>query len=104
MTGVLCVLVAALALAVGVAVGRRWGRSRGVVPPAGTAQAAPPLGALVERAFSATGVGLVVIDQGGAAVLANERARELGVVIGDKPDARAAATCAKVRERGTEMA
>ena len=94
MTGVVGVLVAALALAVGVAVGRRWGRSRGVVPPAGTPPVAPALGDLVERVFSATDVGLVVIDRSGVAVLANARARELGVVADDKPDARAAAACA----------
>jgi two-component system, OmpR family, sensor histidine kinase SenX3 len=104
MTGVLCVLVAALALAVGVAVGRRWGRSRGVVPPAGAAPVAPLPSDLVERAFSATEVGLVVIDRGGVAVLANGRARELGVVTDDKPDARAAAACAEVRDRGTSIA
>src|SRR5690242_355623 len=104
MTGLVWVLVAVLALAVGVVVGRWWGRSRGVVPPAGAAPAAPPLGDLVERAFSATDVGLVVIDRSGVAVLANARARELGVVTGDKPDARAAAACAEVRDRGTEMA
>ena len=104
MTGVLGVLVAALALAVGVAVGRRWGRSRGVVPPVGTPPVAPALGDLVERVFSATDVGLVVIDRSGVAVLANARARQLGVVADDKPDARAAAACAAVRDRGTAIA
>ena len=84
MTGVLGVLVAALALAMGVAVGRRWGRGRGVVPPAGTPPMGPALGDLVERVFSATDVGLVVIDRSGVAVLANARARELGVVADDK--------------------
>jgi two-component system sensor histidine kinase SenX3 len=104
MTGLVCALVALLALAVGVVVGRRWGRSRGVVPPAGATPVAPPLGDLVERAFSATDIALVVIDRSGVAVLANARARELGVVTGDKPDARAAAACAEVRDRGTEVA
>ena len=103
MTGVLGVLVAALALAVGVAVGRRWGRSRGVVPPT-AAPPEPALADLLERVFSATDEGLVVVDRGGAAVLANRRARELGVVAGDKPDARAVAACADVRERGTTVA
>jgi two-component system, OmpR family, sensor histidine kinase SenX3 len=103
MTGVVCVLVAALALAAGIAIGRRWGRSRGVVPPT-AAPPAPALGDLLQRVFSATDEGLVVVDRSGAAVLANGRARELGVVVDDKPDARAVAACAEVRERGTTIA
>ncbi len=102
MTGVVCVLVAALALAAGIAVGR-WGRSRGVVPPT-AAPSAPALGELLQRVFSATDEGLVVVDRSGAAVLANGRACELGVVVDDKPDARAIAACAEVRERGTAVA
>ena len=102
MTGVVCVLVAALALAAGIAVGR-WGRSRGVVPPTAV-PSAPALGELLQRVFSATDEGLVVVDRSGAAVLANGRARELGVVVDDKPDARAIAACAEVRERGTAVA
>jgi two-component system sensor histidine kinase SenX3 len=103
MTGVVCVLVAALALAAGIAVGRRWGRSRGVVPPTAV-PSAPALGDLLQRVFSATDEGLVVVDRSGAAVLANGRACELGVVVDDKPDARAIAACAEVRERGTAVA
>ena len=103
MTGVVCVLVAALALAAGIAVGRWWGRGRGVVPPT-IDPPAPPLGDLLKRVFTATDEGLVVVDRGGVAVLANARARELGVVVGDKPDARAVATCAEVRECGREVA
>ena len=103
MTGVVCVLVAALALAAGIGVGRRWGRSRGVVPPTAV-PSAPPLGDLLQRVFSATDEGLVVVDRSGAAVLANGRACELGVVVDDKPDARAIAACAEVRERGTAVA
>jgi two-component system sensor histidine kinase SenX3 len=103
MTGVVCVLVAALALAAGIAVGRRWGRSRGVVPPTAV-PSAPALGDLLQRVFSNTDEGLLVVDRGGAAVLANGRARELGVVVDDKPDARAIAACAEVRERGTAVA
>ena len=101
MTGVVCVLVAALALAAGIAVGR-WGRSRGVVPPTAV-PSAPALGELLQRVFSATDEGLVVVDRSGAAVLANGRACELGVVVDDKPDARAIAACAEVRERGTPV-
>jgi two-component system, OmpR family, sensor histidine kinase SenX3 len=102
MTGVVCVLVAALALAAGIAVGRRWGRSRGVVPPTAV-PSAPALGDLLQRVFSATDEGLVVVDRSGAAVLANGRACELGVVVDDKPDARAIAACVEVRERGTPV-
>ncbi len=103
MTGVVCVLVAALVLAAGIAVGRRWGRSRGVVPPTAV-PSAPALGDLLQRVFSATDEGLVVVDRSGAAVLANGRACELGVVVGDRPDARAVAACAEVRERGAPVA
>ena len=102
MTGLVCVLVAALALAAGIAVGRRWGRSRGVVPPTAV-PSAPALGDLLQRVFSATDEGLVVVDRSGAAVLANGRACELGVVVDDKPDARAIAACVEVRERGTPV-
>ena len=102
MTGVVCVLVAALALAAGIAVRRRWGRSRGVVPPTAV-PSAPALGDLLQRVFSATDEGLVVVDRSGAAVLANGRACELGVVVDDKPDARAIAACVEVRERGTPV-
>src|SRR5262245_5704304 len=107
MTGVVCVLVAVLALAAGSAIGRGWGRRRGVVPPGG-APPGPTLGDLLDRVFSATDEGLVVVDRSGVAVLVNARARELGVVEtddgGDKPDARAAAACAEARERRTTVA
>jgi two-component system sensor histidine kinase SenX3 len=74
-----------------------------VVPPTAV-PSAPPLGDLLQRVFSATDEGLVVVDRSGAAVLANGRACELGVVVDDKPDARAIAACAEVRERGTAVA
>jgi two-component system sensor histidine kinase SenX3 len=102
MTGVVCVLVAAFALAIGMAIGRRWGRGRGAAPPAGP-RPGPALGDLLQRVFAATDEGLVVVDRSGVAVLANARARELGVVVDDKPDARAAATCAEVREQGRAL-
>ena len=99
MTGVVCVLVAALALAAGIVVGRRWGRSRGVVPPT-AAPPAPALGDLLQRVFSATDEGLVVVDRSGAAVLANGRAARAGRGRRRRqPDARAVAACAEVRER-----
>jgi two-component system, OmpR family, sensor histidine kinase SenX3 len=104
MTGLAWVLVAVLALAAGIVVGRRWGRGRGAAPPAG-APPGPALGDLLERVFSATDEGLVVVNRGGVAVLANARARELGVVVeDDKPDARVTAACAEVRESGSALA
>ena len=47
-------------------------------PADGRAPPAPALGDLLQRVFSATDEGLVVVDRGGAAVLANARACELG--------------------------
>lgn len=105
MTGVVCVLFAALAFAVGLVVGRRWAPH----PVAAPVESAPPapgpaIGDLLERVFGSTDEGLVVVDRSGQVVLSNARARELGVVKDSKPDARAAAACAQVRQRGVPMA
>jgi two-component system, OmpR family, sensor histidine kinase SenX3 len=105
MTGVVCALIAALALVAGIVIGRRW--RRGAVEVALVAEPpapGPTIGDLLERVFYSTGEGLVVVDRSGQAVLSNARARELGVVEDDKPDARAAAACAEVREQGLPVA
>ena len=105
MTGVVCALIAALALVAGIVIGRRWRRGAVEVAPVAEPPApGPTIGDLLERVFYSTGEGLVVVDRSGQAVLSNARARELGVVEDDKPDARAAAACAEVREQGLPVA
>jgi two-component system, OmpR family, sensor histidine kinase SenX3 len=105
MTGVVCALIAALALVAGIVIGRRWGRGAIEVAPVAEPPApGPTIGDLLERVFWSTDEGLVVVDRSGQAVLSNARARELGVVEDDKPDARAAAACAEVRQRGLPVA
>jgi two-component system sensor histidine kinase SenX3 len=105
MTGVVWILVAAVAFAVGLAIGCRWTRSRVAEPEASESPTpGPAIGDLLERVFGSTDEGLVVVDRSGSVVLANARARELGVVQDGKPDARAAAACARVRQRGVPVA
>jgi two-component system, OmpR family, sensor histidine kinase SenX3 len=105
MTGVVWILVAAVAFAVGLAIGCRWTRSRVAEPEASESPTpGPAIGDLLERVFGSTDEGLVVVDRSGSVVLANARARELGVVQDGKPDARAAAACAQVRQRGAPVA
>jgi two-component system sensor histidine kinase SenX3 len=105
MTGVVWILVAAVAFAVGLAVGCRWMRSRVAEPEESVSPTpGPAIGDLLERVFGSTDEGLVVVDRSGSVVLANARARELGVVQDGKPDARAAAACAQVRQRGVPVA
>jgi two-component system, OmpR family, sensor histidine kinase SenX3 len=105
MTGVVWILVAAVAFAVGLAIGCRWTRSRVAEPdPSESPPPGPAIGDLLERVFGSTDEGLVVVDRSGSVVLANARARELGVVQDGKPDARAAAACAQVRQRGVPVA
>ncbi len=105
MTGVVWVLVAAVAFAVGLAIGCRWRRGRVPEPEASVSPTpGPAIGDLLERVFGSTDEGLVVVDRSGSVVLSNARAGELGVVQDGKPDARAAAACAQVRQRGVPMA
>ena len=105
MTGVVWVLVAAVAFAVGLAIGCRWRRGRVPEPEVSVSPTpGPAIGDLLERVFGSTDEGLVVVDRSGSVVLSNARAAELGVVQDGKPDARAAAACAQVRQRGVPMA
>jgi len=105
MTGVVCVLFAVLALAVGFVVGRRWAPDR-VQAPAASAppDPGPAISDLLDRVFRSADEGLVVVDRSDQVVLCNARARELGVVQGNKPDARAATACAQVRQHGVHLA
>ncbi len=105
MTGVVWVLIAAVTFAVGFVVGRRWGSGRAADGAVGSApEPGPAIGDLLERVFRSTDEGLVVVDRGDQVVLSNARAVELGVVLDDKPDARAVAACARVRQRGVPLA
>jgi two-component system sensor histidine kinase SenX3 len=105
MTGVVWILVAAVAFAVGLAIGCRWTRGKVAEPETSEAPTpGPAIGDLLERVFGSTDEGLVVVDRSGSVVLANARARELGVVQDGKPDARAAVACAQVRQRGVPVA
>jgi two-component system, OmpR family, sensor histidine kinase SenX3 len=105
MTGVVCVLFAAVTFAVGLVVGRRWGSGRTADAVVGSPpDAGPAIGDLLERVFRSTHEGLVVVDRGDQVVLSNARAVELGVVLDDKPDARAVAACARARQRGVPVA
>jgi two-component system, OmpR family, sensor histidine kinase SenX3 len=105
MTGVVCVVLAVLAFAVGLVVGRRRAPDRTTAQEEGSLPApGPAIGDLLERVFRSTDEGLVVVDRSGQVVLSNARARELGVVQDNKPDARAAAACAQVRQRGAPVA
>jgi two-component system sensor histidine kinase SenX3 len=99
------VLVAAVALAVGLALGVRFARSRAAVP-SGPAERAPepPVAELFQRVFEAADVGLAVLDRAGEVVLHNPQAAALGVVRDGRADARAAAACQRVLESGTPVA
>jgi two-component system sensor histidine kinase SenX3 len=101
----LCVAIAAGALALGLALGVRLGRRRDdatrvrVEPTPG-----PPVADLLQRVFRSADAGLAVLGRTGDVVLHNVRAAELGVVRDGRPDARAAAACQKVLQTGATMA
>ncbi|GAA2552090.1 sensor histidine kinase [Pseudonocardia hydrocarbonoxydans] len=101
MTALLCVLTAAAALVLGVAVGLRIGRRRAepapvpAPPPPG-----PPMADLLQRVFRSSETGLAVLTRAGDVVLHNDRAVELGLVRGDLPDARAWAACQRAQSSG----
>nr|WP_141279355.1 ATP-binding protein [Pseudonocardia hydrocarbonoxydans] len=100
-TALLCVLTAAAALVLGVAVGLRIGRRRAepapvpAPPPPG-----PPMADLLQRVFRSSETGLAVLTRAGDVVLHNDRAVELGLVRGDLPDARAWAACQRAQSSG----
>ncbi len=100
-TALLCVLLAAAALALGVVVGRRTARERpAAVPAAAEPAAGPPLADLLQRVFRSSAAGLAVLSRSGDVVLHNARAVELGLVRAGRPDARAWAACQRAQRTG----
>jgi len=100
----LCVAIAAGALALGLVLGLRWGRRRDdAVPDRAGPVLGPPVADLLQRVFRSADEGLAVLDSGGDVVLHNPRAAELGVVRGDLPDARAAAASQQVLHSGATV-
>lgn len=101
MTALVCVLIAAGALALGLAAGMWWAGRRAVVSPARDETVpGPPMADLLQRVFRSADEGLLVITRFGEVVLHNERAAELGVVRDGRPDARAAAASQEVLRTG----
>ena len=93
-------LVVAAGTAVGLAVGLRWGcRRHEPVPPA-AAPPGPPLADLLQRVVRSSGSGVAVLSRTGEVVLRNPRAIDLGVVHGERADARAWAACQQVLATG----
>jgi two-component system, OmpR family, sensor histidine kinase SenX3 len=100
----LCVVIAAGALVVGLLLGLRWGRRREeAVPPPAEPVPGPAVADLLERVFRSTDEGLAVLDRSGDIVLHNPRAAELGVVRAGLPDARAATASQQVLQSGTTV-
>ncbi|MCX6463066.1 MAG: ATP-binding protein [Pseudonocardiales bacterium] len=100
-TALLCVLLAAAALGVGVVVGRRTARPRpAVVPAAAAPDTGPPLADLLQRMVRSSATGLAVLARSGEVVLHNARAVELGLVRAGSPDARAWAACQRAQQTG----
>ena len=102
MDALLCVVIAAVALGLGLVLGARFGHRRADPTPVRVESAPePPVADLLERVFRSADEGLVVLDRSGAVVLHNPRAAELGVVKSGRPDARAATACEQVLESGS---
>ncbi len=100
-TALLCVLIAAAALALGVAVGMRMAQRRdAAVPEPVEPTPGPPMADLLERVFRSSEAGLAVLTRAGDVVLHNPRAVELGLVRSGRPDSRAWAGCQQVLKSG----
>ena len=100
MTAPVCVLLAAATLALGVAIGFRWGRRTDDVSSAVEPSPGPTFAELLQRVFRSSGAGLAVLTRSGDVVLRNTRAGDLGVVRAERPDARAWAACQQVLATG----
>ncbi|MHA6785538.1 sensor histidine kinase [Pseudonocardia saturnea] len=101
MTAVLCVLIAAAALALGVLIGTRSAQRRVEIVPAPVPPTpAPPLADLLERVFRSSESGLAVFSRAGDVVQHNDRAEELGLVRDGRADARAWAACQRADKSG----
>lgn len=101
-TVLLCAVVAVVALGLGVVLGVRICRRRHVAAPPAPPPG-PPMADLLQRVFRFADEGLVVVNDGGEVVLHNDRAGELGVVRGGRPDVRAAAACQQVLQTGSSV-
>jgi two-component system, OmpR family, sensor histidine kinase SenX3 len=100
----LCVAIAAGALALGLVLGLRWGRGHADPAPAPDDPVlGPPMADLLQRVFRSADEGFAVLDTGGDVVVHNQRASELGVVRGGLPDARAAAASHQVLRSGATV-
>ncbi|MBC8092450.1 MAG: sensor histidine kinase, partial [Pseudonocardia sp.] len=101
MTALLCVLIAAAALALGYVAGtRRAHRRDAAVPVPVEPTIGPPMADLLERVFRSSESGLAVIGRTGDVVLHNARAVDLGLVRDGRPDARAWTGCQRVQSSG----
>jgi len=102
-TALLCVLIAATALALGVLVGMRMGRRRvDAAPIPAPPSPAPPMAELLQRVFRSSEAGLAVLTRAGDVVLHNDRAVELGLLRAGRPDARAWAACQRAGRSGQQ--
>lgn len=103
MTALLCVLIAAAALALGVAVGLRAGRRRpAAAPTPDEPSPGPPIAELLQRVLRSSESGLAVLARSGDVVLHNPRAAELGLVRDGRADSRAWAACQRALKSGQQ--
>ncbi len=101
MTALLCVLIAAAALALGLVVGMRAGRRRDAATPTPVEPTpGPPMADLLQRVFRSSDSGLAVLTRAGDVALHNTRAAELGLVRDGRADSRAWAACQRAQKSG----
>ena len=94
------VLVAVVAAALGVVAGLAVGRSRSRARRAARRQEGPTVAELLARLVRRSRSGLVVINRFGDVVLSNERAEELGAVVGARPAGPIATAAYRVASGG----
>ncbi len=104
MTALVGILLAVCGLVIGFLIGR-WTARRGPAAPARTDPApGPTIADLLQRVFRATDQGLAVLSRHGDVVLHNARAGELGLVVENRADSRAAAAAEQVQRHGNPTA